>query len=222
MTLRLCSMPYAELARPSPCPRAYSLGEGLTDHCFSQWVDLNNQFYLLPELTDDWALTEVFLMKSMTLAQAGSANSKNHELASNLAHLLADTYLLALKTQNFHWNVEGPQFYHLHMMFETQYSELQAAADVIAERIRAVGFYSPGSYDEFKKLTQVKEVEGKAYSSQEMVGGLLEDHENVAKSLKKFSAHSAEQGDAISTALFDDRALNHEKTAWMLRSLMMG
>ncbi|HMQ10361.1 MAG TPA: DNA starvation/stationary phase protection protein [Oligoflexia bacterium] len=134
-----------------------------------------------------------------------------------LRQLLADSYTLNLKTQNYHWNVTGPMFSSLHTLFEAQYNEFFAAIDVIAERIKALGDYAPGSYQEYMKLTQIKESTGQLHWK-DMVSQLLEGHEKIIATLKKSLAEG--EHDDVSEDLFIGRLDVHEKTAWMLRSIL--
>lgn len=139
------------------------------------------------------------------------------KVAEALAHLLADTYLLYLKTQNFHWNVISPNFPALHKLFEEQYEELAAATDEIAERIRALGLPTPASFTQFLKLTCLKEVT-KELSDKEMLKNLLSDHEAIITEIRKVNAIADAAGDEGTADLFAVRLRSHEKTAWMLRS----
>jgi starvation-inducible DNA-binding protein len=151
----------------------------------------------------------------MTLAHVSTEARSKH--ATILATLLADTYLLQLKTQNFHWNVHGPQFHSLHVMFEQQYNELAAAVDDIAERIRTLGVVSPGSFAQFSKITNIKEQENTP-SAEQMVKELAADHELIAKIIQENLQVAAESGDEGTVALLSDRLAFHEKTHWMLDS----
>lgn len=141
----------------------------------------------------------------------------NKPVTDALKQALADTYTLQLKTQNYHWNVEGTHFRSLHLLFEEQYNELFAAVDVIAERIRTLGEKAPGSNSEFAKLTKLKE--GNAnFDDFEMVKDLYNTNLQVAESFKK-SIEKAEKADDAATAdLFTQRVAVHEKAAWMLKS----
>lgn len=140
-------------------------------------------------------------------------------IAKGLSVLLADSYTLYLKTHNFHWNVTGPMFQTLHLMFEQQYTELALAVDLIAERIRALGAPAPGSYAEFGKLTSVKEAVG-VPKAQAMIRLLLESHETVARSARKAFPAAEAASDQATMDLLTQRLNIHEKTAWMLRSLL--
>lgn len=142
-----------------------------------------------------------------------------NEIAKGLARLLADSYTLYLKTHNFHWNVVGPQFNTLHTMFEEQYSELAIAVDDIAERIRALGVKAPGSYHQFNELTRIEEVTNDP-NAQEMVDQLVKDHEAVVRTAREVFPVAEEASDEPSADLLTQRMNLHEKTAWMLRSLI--
>ena len=144
---------------------------------------------------------------------------KNHttQMTEGLAKLLADTYTLYLKTQNFHWNVTGPLFHSLHKMFEEEYVELAAAVDEIAERIRALGAITPGSFAEFLKLTSIKE-ETTTPNAADMVKKLLADHEIVIAHLQSLMPVAQNLGDEATLDLLITRTETHQKTAWMLRS----
>ena len=140
-------------------------------------------------------------------------------IANGLASLLADSYSLYLKTHNFHWNVTGPMFNTLHLMFETHYTELALAVDLIAERIRALGFIAPGSYSEFAKLSKVTEHSGDT-DAIDMVKYLIEAHEVVIKTARDIIAVADEANDQVTLDLLTQRLQIHEKTVWMLRSLL--
>ncbi|MCU0976906.1 MAG: DNA starvation/stationary phase protection protein [Steroidobacteraceae bacterium] len=151
----------------------------------------------------------------------GIPEEQRQAIADGLARLLADTYSLYLKTHAFHWNVEGPMFNTLHEMFMVQYTELWNALDLIAERIRALGFYSPGTYAEFGKLSSVAETEG-VPPALEMVSLLVAGHEAVARTARGVFAAVETGGDEATADLLTQRLSVHEKTAWMLRSLLRG
>lgn len=149
----------------------------------------------------------------------GIAEKNRKEIADSLSKLLADSYTLYLKTHNFHWNVTGPMFNTLHLMFMEQYTELHTAIDEIAERIRALGHYAPGSYSEFSKLTSIKEATSVPLAK-EMIVQLLEGHETVARTARSAFPIAEEVSDEASLDLLTGRIQLHEKTAWMLRSLL--
>lgn len=149
----------------------------------------------------------------------GISESNRAKISDNLSHLLADSYTLYLMTHNFHWNVTGPMFNTLHTMFMTQYTELWNALDTIAERIRALGHFAPGTYAQFAKLSSISEPEGVPEAT-EMVRLLVKGHEAVAKTAR--AAFDAADGanDQPTADLLTQRLDVHEKTAWMLRSLL--
>lgn len=146
-------------------------------------------------------------------------NKKNREkVAEGLKVLLADSYTLYLQTHNFHWNVTGPQFRDLHLMFEEHYTELAVAVDDIAERIRTLGVSAPGTYKAFAELSTIQEVEG-VPDAQEMTRILMQNHELVVKTCRDVLKLAEEADDESSLALVSDRMRIHEKTAWMLREM---
>lgn len=149
----------------------------------------------------------------------GIGEGKRKEIAKGLAKLLADTYTLYLKTHNFHWNVTGPHFQQLHLMFMDQYSEMWAAVDEVAERIRALGEFAPGGYKAFAAISSIKESEGNP-DWKEMINQLVDGHEEVIRTCRNLLPQVQEAGDESSNALIGDRLRIHEKTAWMLRSLL--
>lgn len=138
-------------------------------------------------------------------------------LAEGLSRVLADSYTLYLKTHNFHWNVEGPNFQAFHDLFERQYRDLAQAVDDIAERIRALGHYAPGSYSDFAKLTTVKEQTGHP-KAQDMVRELAEDQDTVVSSMRKVIKTARDADDPATEDLMIARVRTHEKNAWMLRA----
>jgi len=150
----------------------------------------------------------------------GISESHRTEIAKGLSRLLADTYTLYLKTHGFHWNVTGPMFNSLHLMFETHYQELWAATDVIAERIRALDAFAPGSYSELARLTSLKESQNGVPHAKEMIGQLLEGHETVIRTARSLTSVAENGGDEATLDLLTQRLQIHEKTAWMLRSLL--
>ncbi len=141
------------------------------------------------------------------------------EIAEGLSKLLADTYSLYLKTHNFHWNVTGPMFQTLHLMFETQYNELALAVDLIAERIRALGFPAPGTYAEFSRLSSIPETPG-VPKAQDMIVLLVEGQEAVVRTARSIFPVVEQAHDEATADLLTQRMQLHEKTAWMLRSLL--
>jgi len=141
------------------------------------------------------------------------------EIAQGLKHLLADSYTLYLQTHNFHWNVTGPQFRELHLMFEEHYTELATAVDEIAERIRTLGEIAPGTYKVFSELSSISEVEG-VPAAKEMIEILVRSHEQVVKTSREVLKLAQEAEDESTASLVSDRMREHEKTAWMLRSTL--
>jgi starvation-inducible DNA-binding protein len=149
----------------------------------------------------------------------GISDSDRNEIAAGLSRLLADTYTLYVKTHNFHWNVTGSLFNTLHQMFEQQYTELATAVDEIAERIRALGFPAPGSYAQFGSLTSIREETG-VPSAEEMIAQLAKDQEVVARTAREVFPVADEAHDEPTADLLTQRMQIHEKTAWMLRSML--
>jgi starvation-inducible DNA-binding protein len=153
--------------------------------------------------------------KAITLAMGVNEDA---QVAEALSRVLADTFTLYLKTHNFHWNVVGPMFHTLHLMFEEQYKELWLASDAIAERLRALGCVAPGSYGEFSKLTYLRKPE--AVSATEMISELLRDHETCARTARWALSVARTAVDAPTEDLLTQRLIVHEKAAWMLRSML--
>jgi starvation-inducible DNA-binding protein len=149
----------------------------------------------------------------------GIPEEQRVEIVAGLSRLLADTYTLYLKTHNFHWNVTGPMFNTLHLMFEGQYNELALAVDLVAERIRSLGGHAPGSYREYAKLTSVAEAEGNP-AAMAMVAQLVADHETVVRTARSILPLVDKAVDEATADLLTQRLQLHEKTAWMLRSLL--
>jgi starvation-inducible DNA-binding protein len=149
----------------------------------------------------------------------GISEENRTRVAEGLSRMLADSYTLYLQTHKFHWNVTGPMFQTLHLMFETQYNELALAVDLIAERIRALGYFAPGSYAEFAKLASIKEVEG-VPRAEEMIRLLVAGQEAVVRTARAVFPTAEEAGDQATVDLLTQRMQLHEKTAWMLRSLL--
>lgn len=148
----------------------------------------------------------------------GIAEKDRKKIAAGLSRLLADTYTLYLKTHNFHWNVEGPMFNTLHLMFEQQYTELALAVDLIAERIRALGHPAPGSYAAYAKLSSIAEADG-VPSAEEMIRALAKDQETVARTARSIFPLVDKAHDEPTADLLTQRMQLHEKTAWMLRAM---
>ena len=148
----------------------------------------------------------------------GIAAKARKDIAQQLGTLLADTYTLYLKTHGYHWNVTGPMFQTLHLLFETQYNALWTAVDGVAERIRSLGHPAPAGYTAFAKLANVKE--GKATEAMDMVADLVKGHETVARTIRGIWPLVEKHSDQSTIDLLTQRLSVHEKTAWMLRSLL--
>jgi starvation-inducible DNA-binding protein len=149
----------------------------------------------------------------------GITKTARKEIADGLSHLLADTYTLYLKTHNFHWNVTGPMFNTLHLMFEQQYNELALAVDQIAERIRALGHPAPGSYKRYAALSSIEEEDG-VPAAEEMIRQLVAGQEAVARTARSVFPAAEKANDESTADLLTQRMQVHEKTAWMLRSML--
>jgi starvation-inducible DNA-binding protein len=149
----------------------------------------------------------------------GIADKDRVAIAQGLSRVLADTYTLYLKTHNFHWNVTGPMFQTLHLMFETQYNELALAVDQIAERIRALGLPAPGTYTEFARLSSIKESAG-VPKAEDMIAELVKGQEAVVRTARNAFPLAEKANDQPTMDLLTQRMQVHEKTAWMLRSLL--
>ncbi|NLX16359.1 MAG: DNA starvation/stationary phase protection protein [Ramlibacter sp.] len=149
----------------------------------------------------------------------GIPDAKRKKIADGLSRLLADSYTLYLMTHNFHWNVTGPQFNSLHVMFMDQYTEQWNALDIIAERIRALGFPAPGTYKEFVKLASIEEVEGVPKAT-DMIRHLVLAQEATARTARELFPIVDDANDQPTADVLTERIDVHEKTAWMLRSLL--
>lgn len=149
----------------------------------------------------------------------GISEEDRQQIADGLSRLLADTYTLYLKTHNFHWNVTGPMFNTLHLMFEQQYTELATAVDEIAERIRALGFPAPGSYGQYSKLTSITE-QPDVPAAEDMIAQLARDQEIVVRTAREVFPVADQAHDEPTADLLTQRMQIHEKTAWMLRSML--
>ncbi|HDZ09271.1 Dps family protein [Pseudohongiella sp.] len=154
----------------------------------------------------------------MSKIDIGIKKADRTEVAEGLKRLLADSYTLYLQTHNFHWNVEGPRFRELHLMFEEHYTELAVAVDDIAERIRTLDVPAPGTYKEFAKLSSIAEVDG-VPDARKMVDLLTHGHEQVVKTCRDVLKVANESDDESTAAMASDRMRIHEKTAWMLRAI---
>lgn len=167
--------------------------------------------------------------KAKSAGKAGGGNglqidlgiepAERKAIAEGLAKVLADTYTLYLKTHNFHWNVTGPMFQTLHLMFEQQYNELALAVDLVAERIRALGHPAPGSYAEFLKLSSIAEASD-VPRAEDMIRQLVDGQESLVRTARKVFATAEKASDQVTIDLLTQRMQVHEKTAWMLRSLL--
>lgn len=151
--------------------------------------------------------------------QIGISTEQRETIAEGLAKLLADSYTLYLKTHNYHWNVTGPMFSTLHLMFEEQYTELSTAVDEIAERIRALGVKAPGSYSAFAKLTSIEEETGDP-TAEQMIERLVIAQETVVRTAREVFSIASDANDEPTADLLTQRMQVHEKNAWMLRSLL--
>lgn len=149
----------------------------------------------------------------------GISNKDRAAIAEGLSKLLADSYTLYLKTHNFHWNVTGPMFNTLHLMFETQYTELALAVDLIAERIRALGYPAPGTYSEFARLSTIKDAQG-VPKAEDMIRELVAGQEAVVRTARAVFPAVESASDEPSADLLTQRMQVHEKNAWMLRSML--
>lgn len=149
----------------------------------------------------------------------GINHADRENIAQGLSRLLADTYVLYLKTHNFHWNVSGPMFHTLHLMFEEQYTELATAVDSIAERIRALGFPAPGTFAAYANLSSIREEEG-VPTAEDMIRSLVSGQEAVARTARALFPLVDGASDEPTSDLLTQRLQVHEKTAWMLRVLL--
>jgi len=158
-------------------------------------------------------------VKASQKIDIGISEKDRKGIAQGLNRLLADSYTLYLMTHNFHWNVRGPMFNTLHLMFEGQYTELALAVDTIAERIRALGYPAPGTYAEFVALSSIKEVKGQP-KAEDMIRHLVAGQEAVVKTARSLFPIVESASDEPTADLLTQRMQLHEKTAWMLRSLL--
>ena len=152
----------------------------------------------------------------------GISEGDRATIVEGLSRLLADTYTLYLTSHNFHWNVTGPMFNTLHGMFMLQYTELWNAVDLIAERIRSLGYKAPGSYAQFSDLASIKDAPAQPPKALEMVAILVSGHEAVARTARSVFPAAEQASDEPTADLLTQRLTIHEKTAWMLRSLLEG
>ena len=156
-------------------------------------------------------------MKKSDALEVGSTEMSR--VAKVLIESLADTYSLYLKTQNYHWNVEGAKFYAVHNLTETHYLNMQGAIDILAERIRALGFYTPGSYRQFDALSSIKTPVDHPVTDDELIRELSEDHMQLAQRLQCHIELAEEENDQPTADLLTERRSFHEKAAWMFRSI---
>lgn len=154
---------------------------------------------------------------SAETVNSGITEKNRDQVADGLAGVLADTYTLYLKTHNFHWNVTGPMFGSLHLLFETQYQELALAIDTIAERIRALGDFVPATFKQFQEMSDIKETE-EIPKATEMIAQLLDGHEIVTRNAREVIEKAEKLDDQATADLLTARLDAHEKAAWMLRS----
>ena len=149
----------------------------------------------------------------------GIPESDRQAIAEGVSRVLADTYTLYLKTHNYHWNVTGPMFNTLHLMFEVHYNELWIAVDLLAERMRSLGVFAPGTYGQFAELTVIPEAVG-VPDAETMIADLVAGHEAVARTARTVFASVEAANDEATADLLTQRLQVHEKTAWMLRSML--
>lgn len=150
--------------------------------------------------------------------EIGISEEDRKLISDGLSAVLADTYMLYLKTHNYHWNVTGPHFHSLHEMFEEQYTELAEAIDELAERIRALGYYAPGSFKQFSRLTQIEEEDDEIPEAMKMVERLVHANEQVLKTARSVLPACEKADDEATLDLLTQRLHTHSKTSWMLRS----
>ncbi len=155
----------------------------------------------------------------LSTINTGINEQDRKKITEGLSYFLADSYTLYLMTHNFHWNVKGAMFQTLHLMFESQYNELALAVDTIAERIRALGFAAPGTLHEFSKLTSIKEPTGVPVA-RDMIYELMQGHETVVRTARTLFPIVQSAGDDVTASLLTNRMEIHEKTSWMLRSML--
>ncbi|MCX6609357.1 MAG: DNA starvation/stationary phase protection protein [Acidobacteria bacterium] len=166
-------------------------------------------------------MDDLLHLTDMSTISIGLDQSQRIGVANLLRQTLADEYVLYTKTRKYHWNVEGPHFHDLHKLFESQYEEIDETIDEVAERIRALGLYSTGSFEEFLKDARIKEDAGGQVGANQMIENLLSDHEAIIRSLRADLVTAAESyGDAGNQDFLTGLLESHEKAAWMLRSLL--
>jgi starvation-inducible DNA-binding protein len=184
--------------------------QSLENHAFYSLI--SSAMFSIKTLKETLLIKEHFMDIGLTLEDRTT-------IAQGLSRLLADTYTLYLKTHYFHWNVTGPMFQTLHLMFETQYTELALAVDLVAERIRALGFPAPGTYKEFASLSSIKESNG-IPKAEAMIQELIDAQEAVIRTARSIFPAADKATDEVTADLLTQRMHIHEKTAWMLRSLL--
>nr|OBZ98450.1 DNA-binding stress protein [Leptospira interrogans serovar Copenhageni/Icterohaemorrhagiae] len=186
----------------------------------NRWIEIcfwtSDKFFLVSFMFSVYYKQGDLYMKEIDI---GISEKNREAINSGLQKLLADTYILYFKTHSYHWNVTGPQFNTLHQMFQTQYNELWLSIDLIAERIRALGFYAPSSSHQLGKLTSIHE-EGGVPHADDMIRHLVSGHETVIRTARSLLPAADEGGDEVTLDLLTQRLEVHEKTAWMLRSLL--
>ena len=149
---------------------------------------------------------------------AKSPKNSNAQMAKHLVEVLSDTYMLMIKTHGYHWNVTGPTFSQLHTLFEGQYTELFAAADEVAERVRALDVAAPGSTEAFKNHTSIKEAGREPLTATAMLKDLIKSHEQIHDRISEARVFAGEIGDTATEDLMNQRLAAHDKTLWMLRA----
>ena len=186
-------------------------------------IDCHGHYTTAPPSLEAWRNRQITAIGNPSQMPKASelhiSDDDREKIVRGLSALLADSYTLYLMTHNFHWNVTGPQFNSLHLMFMGQYTEQWNALDIVAERIRALGYPAPGTYKEFVKLASIKEVEG-APKSDDMIRHLVAAQEATARTARKLFPVVEAAGDQPTADLLTQRLEIHEKTAWMLRSLL--
>ena len=149
----------------------------------------------------------------------GRLSEGQREVAGALGLYLADLYMLNLKTMNYHWNVEGPHFHQIHELTEKHYTKMQKSIDMVAERIRMLGFYAPGSIKEYQQVATIEESASMPIDERQMILNLEADHAMMSRKLQEFSGLAEENHDASTADLFNELRLFHEEAGWMLRSM---
>jgi starvation-inducible DNA-binding protein len=174
---------------------------------------------LCKQLKSYESFKEVHMSATTFAPEVGIDPENRAKIANGLSRVLADSYLLYVQAHNFHWNVEGPMFHTLHQLFEMQYTELAPAIDEIAERIRALDHYAPGTFSQFSQLSEIEDVAGVPQAT-DMTRILMRSHETVARTAREVIPIAQGSGDEPTADLLISRMQVHEKAAWMLRSLL--